>query len=243
VTKNRLGLQEVLPPPSGSDSLGGKREDIDLGLKDLRLFLSEMRTHWHTTGAIAPSSSALASAMMAPLRSRADASIRVLEVGAGTGSFTREIFRHLRAGDALDVYELNPQFSSHLDSLLQKMTQEKKGIRCRLFNADIRDLPRAVPYDFIVSGLPFNNFDSKTVEEILEIYIDRLTPEGTLSYFEYPILPQIKMQFLAPAQRREVQKTRMTVRLFLENYQFHSSRVWRNLPPAIARHCRKPIGG
>jgi phospholipid N-methyltransferase len=192
-------------------------------LKDLRLFISEMRTNWCSTGAIAPSSSYLAKAMVSPLLGRNSTPIKVLEVGAGTGSFTREIYRHLQAGDELDVYELNPKFSSHLDSLLQELPQKKNGIRCRLFN----------------SGLPFNNFDSRTVGEILGIYIDRLTQKGILSYFEYPVLPRIKMQFLPPAQRHEAMNTRKTVRAFAENYQFNSTQVWWNLPPATARHCRK----
>lgn len=177
--------------------------------------------------------------MVSPLLGRNSTPIKVLEVGAGTGSFTREIYRHLQAGDELDVYELNPKFSSHLDSLLQELPQKKNGIRCRLFNSDIRALPGEQQYDYIISGLPFNNFDSRTVGEILGIYIDRLTQKGILSYFEYPVLPRIKMQFLPPAQRHEAMNTRKTVRAFAENYQFNSTQVWWNLPPATARHCRK----
>ncbi|HET9784113.1 MAG TPA: hypothetical protein VFP94_04030, partial [Terriglobales bacterium] len=68
-----------------------------------RLFYEQFRHHFQATGAIAPSGAFLARAMTAPIarachsvRSR----LRVLEVGPGTGVFTRAILQQLRPGDS-----------------------------------------------------------------------------------------------------------------------------------------------
>src|SRR5271166_5309832 len=84
-------------------------------------FLREFRRHFLTTGAILPSSRFLARALVKPLRLPRTAS-RILEVGPGTGSVTREIARRLLPGDRLDAVEINGHFVELLESSLQKDT-------------------------------------------------------------------------------------------------------------------------
>src|SRR5512139_3062682 len=96
----------------------GKRNLGPEMLKDFRLFYSEFRRNFITTGAIAPSSPLPAKAMIYPLKQRVNNPIRVLEVGAGTGAFTHRILRELRSGDSLDIYELNPRFFRALNENL-----------------------------------------------------------------------------------------------------------------------------
>jgi phosphatidylethanolamine/phosphatidyl-N-methylethanolamine N-methyltransferase len=208
-------------------------------LKDLRLFYSECRTNFGTIGAIAPSSPLLAKAIILPLQHRPRRPISVLEAGAGTGSFTHRILSHLRFGDTLDIFELNPKFYSFLKRSLRKARLSEKGIQCRLHNADIRTLRKQTQYDFIISGLPLNNFDSRTVSEILQIYLDHLSPTGVLSYFEYILTQEFKSKFLKPAERDRLIQVAKTIGKFVEEYQYSCYQVWWNLPPAKARHFRK----
>jgi len=208
-------------------------------LRDIRVFYSAVRDDFQSIGAIAPSSSLLAKAIVNPLAQRPPGPVRVLEVGPGTGSFTSRILEHLRNGDHLDIFEVNPKFCLFLQESLQKARLTERGIRWELFNADIRTLDKPLQYDFIISGLPLNNFDPPTVAEILDILIDHLSPVGVLSYFEYVLLQNFKARVLRSTDRDRVVKVANTVRTFNQKYQYHCNHVWWNLPPARARHCRK----
>jgi len=211
-----------------------------LMLEDYRLFYSQFRSHFTTTGAIAPSSLHLAKAVVLPLSERAARPIAVLEVGPGTGSFTHQILRYLCSGDTLDIYELNPKFYSFLIRSLDEETLAKRGVQLRIHNADIRSLRTNVEYDFIISGLPFYAFEPQVVSEILDIYLQHLAPTGILSYFEYVLTPEFKSRFLKSADRERMIRVGETVRSFVQKYEYRCNEVWWNLPPAKARYCRKP---
>src|SRR5215210_7643620 len=72
-------------------------------------FFREYRRHVRNTGALLPSSRFLARALVSELR-RPRGPSRILEVGPGTGSVTREILRYFRSGDRLDAVEVNGRF-------------------------------------------------------------------------------------------------------------------------------------
>ncbi len=207
--------------------------------EDYRLFYSQFRSNFTTTGAIAPSSPHLARAIVFPFSQRPCRPVSVLEVGPGTGSFTHQILRDLRSGDSLDIYELNPKFYSYLMKSLDSHRFPAAGVRCNIYNADIRSITEERQYDFIISGLPFYAFDPETVSEILAIYIDHLSPTGVLSYFEYVLTPEFNSKFLKPAERDRFIRVAKTVRSFVQKYQYECNEVWWNLPPAKARYCRK----
>jgi phosphatidylethanolamine/phosphatidyl-N-methylethanolamine N-methyltransferase len=207
--------------------------------KDLRLFVSEIRDNFSAIGAIAPSSPRLAKAIVRPLRQRPPTPVTVLEVGPGTGSFTHRILELLRPGDALEIYELNPKFCLFLRESLNKAQLSERGIRCELYNADIRSLRRTYQFDYIISGLPFNSFDVQTVSEILETLMNHLGPAGVLSYFEYSLPRGVRASLLKSADRIRMARVGRAVELFNRKHQYSCSHVWWNLPPARARHCRK----
>ncbi len=208
-------------------------------LKGFRLFISEIRGNFGVIGAIAPSSPRLAKAIVRPLRQRISGPIRVLEVGSGTGSFTRRIVDLLRPGDELEVYELNPSFYHFLHESLNGAGLSKRGIRCEMYNADIRSMRRPYQFDYIISGLPFNSFDVQTVSEILETLMNHLAPSGVFSYFEYSLPRGVRAGFLKRDDRIRMARVGKTVENFNRKHQFSCNHVWWNLPPARARHCRK----
>src|SRR5690348_14937458 len=79
----------------------------------VELFRQYVR-RFETTGAVAPSSRFLARALSRPLRACRERAVRVLEVGPGTGAVTREIVRHIKPGDTLDLVEINENFADLL---------------------------------------------------------------------------------------------------------------------------------
>jgi phosphatidylethanolamine/phosphatidyl-N-methylethanolamine N-methyltransferase len=210
-------------------------------LRDVRLFISEFRNNWIDTGAIAPSSPRLARAIVNPLKKRPSRSISILEVGPGTGSFTQEICSLLKAGDRFDIYELNPRFCNFLRDLLNPYRLDSNGIDCNIYNKDIRNLSDGAEYDYIISGLPLNNFNVEVVSEILRTLLAHLKVDGTLSYFEYNLLHEIRICFLNSQEKQEARQVRRTVDNFIHHHQVESNQVWWNIPPACARHCRKKV--
>lgn len=205
-------------------------------IKDISLFFNEFLTNFHSTGAIAPSSPALAKAISRHLRQRPARPIKVLEVGPGTGAFTLKLLKQLRPGDCLDIYELNPRFHALLTRKLSAWLEGTHPVRVSLYHEDIRRMKKGQTYDFIISGLPFANFDDKTVAEIMDIYLRHLTPEGVLSYFEYLLPHRLRLRFMQNSERKRMIRLSRTLRRYIEKHQFHASQVWFNLPPARTRH-------
>src|SRR5579885_2267766 len=126
-------------------------------------FLRECRTHFRHTGAVLPSSRFLARALVSELRKPRGPS-RILEVGPGTGSVTREIARLLLPGDRFDAVEINGRF---VELLRRRLQTERVFVHCReqveIMHAAVEDLDGEGTYDFIVSGLPLNNFPAEMV--------------------------------------------------------------------------------
>lgn len=217
-------------------------QDEATGWRSYRLFYREFRRHFTATGAIAPSSPALAHAITAPLARPAAGPRRVLEVGAGTGVFTAAILRRLRPGDTLDVYEINPAFRPTLEARIRHARALERGIACRLHVVGICDAPPPEPYDFIVSGLPLNNFSAPDVEHILALFMSLLRPGGVLSYFEYPYLRDLKRALVHdPAERARLRAVGRVVHEFLRHHPRRSVPVPLNLPPAVAHHVRPAV--
>jgi phosphatidylethanolamine/phosphatidyl-N-methylethanolamine N-methyltransferase len=205
-------------------------------LRDLHLFAGEFLKTFTTTGAIAPSSPALARSVLKPLRQRADQAIRILEVGPGTGAFTFRIIKQLRPGDELHIYELNPRFYRHLQEQLAKRASAWPGVTIELHNRDIRTLKQAIPYDYIVSGLPLTNFDARTIAEIMELFLEHLSPAGVLSYFDYILPHQWRMAWVNPKERDRIRLMMAELTGYVFRHQTGQSYVWWNLPPARARY-------
>jgi phospholipid N-methyltransferase len=211
------------------------------GGRPVGTFLEECRRNFRQTGAVVPSSRALARAITAHLVP-GDAPRRILEAGAGTGVFTEEIARRMGPGDVLDVYEVNPVFADHVEARLRSepVFLAVAG-RVALHRRDVLDVPPGGAYDRIVCGLPFNNFDPECVRALMDTFMSRLTPGGVFSYFEYALLRTLK-QLVAPrAERERLRSVGAVTSEFIRRYQVRSDPVLLNVPPAVARHLVKPV--
>src|SRR5260370_41365615 len=81
-------------------------------------FIRQCRRQFQSTGAILPSSRFLARALASEI-AKPHAPTRILEVGPGTGSVTRQILRRMTPGDQLDAVEINAEFVACLQKRLE----------------------------------------------------------------------------------------------------------------------------
>jgi phospholipid N-methyltransferase len=209
---------------------------------ECREFFRQFRQQYYTTGSILPSSRALARALTRPMRRR-KRPCRILEVGPGTGAVTQEIVRALGPDDRLDIVEINASFVD----LMRKRFDEEPAFRqrrdqTRLIHAPIQEVEGAAVYDFMISGIPLNNFAAPMVEEIFASYRRLLRPEGTLSYFEYVALRNLKRRLLR-SERERLTELSTLLEDKIHRYQVDADVVMFNMPPAVARHfCFARIG-
>jgi phospholipid N-methyltransferase len=206
--------------------------------------IREFRRQGRITGALLPSSRFLARALVSELRkSRPSASI--LEVGPGTGSVTQEIVRYLTPNDRLDLVEINPRFVSLLEARYQReWVKLCAADRFRVISSAVEKLPGDRQYDYIVSCLPLNNFPVAQVREIFRAFARLLKPGGTLTYFEYVFVRQLKTPFVNRHERWRLGGVGRVVGGYIRSYQVKRQPILINVPPAIVRHlCLNPTAG
>jgi phosphatidylethanolamine/phosphatidyl-N-methylethanolamine N-methyltransferase len=192
---------------------------------DTALFLREFVRHPLNTASVTPSSPALAGAMTAPLPRGGDPV--VVELGPGTGAFTRAIQEHTGGRGRHIAVELNPGWAELLE-------HRHPGVDVVL--ADARELPALLAdrgittVDAVVSGLPWVAYapgpDGRGLHSVI---VDALGPEGVFTQFGYT------WTRWAPPARRQL----ADLRAHFADVVI-SPAVWRNLPPAVVYEARGP---
>ena len=199
-------------------------------------FLTEALRNFRSTGAVWPSSPALAKAMTSSI-SRLEGQRRILEVGPGTGPFTKSILRKLRAGDRFDLVEINPTFCRKLErSVLAPYRARHPRVDVRLHCAPIEEAPAEGPYDLVICGLPFNNFPPKLMRAIFRRMFELLKPEGELVYFEYAGVRAMKTPVLDRDGRARMRRIDAIGKSLRRAHDGRSELVLANIPPAFAYH-------
>ena len=208
-------------------------------LRDHREFFRQFRTQFQTTGAIAPSSRRLARAMTRHISS-SRGPVRILEVGPGTGAVTRQIVTLLKADDRLDLVELNEAFAGRLEQRFQSEPSFKQvADRAQIHVCGIESFQSDRPYDYIVSGLPFNNFSPAFVGRVLDAFFNFLAPGGVLSFFEYMYVRPVRGLVSRGAERTRIKDLDRILNGRLQQHGFRRDWVFLNLPPAWVQHLRK----
>lgn len=211
-------------------------------------FFREFRRQFDTTGSIAPSSRFLARALCRPFERREQAGsqtssveaarpVRVLEVGPGTGAVTHRLVKLLRPGDVLDLVELNPEFVAVLN---RKFAGDFASVanQATVYERSLEAHDSDAPYDFVISGLPLNNFPPDLVERIFQAYFRLLAPTGTLSYFEYMFIRPLRRKVGRRKERARMTEVNGVIRPYLDQYRFQRDWVFVNFPPAWVQHLR-----
>jgi phospholipid N-methyltransferase len=206
--------------------------------KECGKFIRECRRQFRSTGAILPSGRFLARALVSELRKPREPG-RILEVGPGTGSVTKAILRHLHAKDRLDLVEINGRFVNWLQERFEKDWEFRfYRDQVAIIHSAVEKLAGEGVYDFIVSGLPLNNFPVGAVRDIFRAYDRLLKPGGTLTYYEYVFIRHLKTPFVNRRERRRLLSVGRLVRGYIRSFQIRRERIFINVPPATVRHLR-----
>jgi phospholipid N-methyltransferase len=188
----------------------------------------------HHTGSVWPSSDQLAKVMTKSLRS-SHGHRRVLEVGPGTGPFTKQILRDLRSGDEFHIVEISDEFCRHLEKeIVGPFRHKKTGVSVHLHCSPIESAPLHGKFRHIICGLPFNNFPPVLVKNILNRLMDLLEPGGELVYFEYAGVRVMKSAFLNTNGRERLRRIDALGKSLRRRHEGRREFVLGNLPPAFA---------
>jgi len=105
---------------------------------------------------------------------------RVVELGAGTGSFTAALLGKGLAPGNLHLVERDPQFVKIL---------QRRFPRCHVVAADALELDAQfgenAGFDFVISGLPLLCFSPDKKYRVLQQALHVLKPHGRLHQFTY----------------------------------------------------------
>lgn len=147
---------------------------------DRALFLREFVRSPLRTASVAPSSTSLATQMIAALPGRGEPV--VVELGPGTGAFTELIQRRLAGRGHHLAIELNTTMSQHLSRrfpTVEVVTGNAAELPGML--AD-RGLPAA---DVVISGLPWSAFSGHPGRTVIDTIATSLSPAGVYTQFSY----------------------------------------------------------
>lgn len=186
---------------------------------DLRLFLRTWLRDPLRIAAIAPSGRALARLITSRI---APDEGPVIELGAGTGAFTRALLDRGVPAHRLILIEAHPEFACRLQFRFPAV---------RVLEMDAARLARVEPFSgelagAVVSGLPLLSMPPRKTMAILRAAFLQLRPGAAFYQFTYG--PR------CPIPRR-----------MLERLGLHAQRLgwtWANLPPAgVYRIARRPV--
>lgn len=184
-------------------------------------FFKSMLRHPLQTGSVIPSSRYLAQTMVRDMDLK-NASC-VVELGPGTGAFTRTILSQLNPQAVFFALEWNPNLVTFL-----KREFPNAEIHCDSAEHLGKYLAeRNTKADYILSGLPLSWLPKDLGERVLDTVHESLTDNGKFSMFQYIHSSMTPMG----AQVHHMLKKRFR--------SIKISRTLRNLPPALVLTCEK----
>jgi phospholipid N-methyltransferase len=175
------------------------------------------------TSAIVPSSPWLAKRMIEGLQ--LDRAKTVVELGGGTGAFTRAIQEELDPKAFFMIVEIDPVFANYL---------KRKFPRAHVVNDSAEHLDDHLKahgqasVDCILSGLPWAGFSPEDQKKLLNAAYRILRPGGYLTTYAYNHVAWLSggrsFRRLLKSTFKHVTTTRTE---------------WLNLPPAFVYRCQK----
>lgn len=179
-------------------------------MEHLKHFIKDLKK----VGAIAPSSKFLARDLVEQLKNdiknNSCLPLNILEIGAGTGPLTKEIAKHLRPDDHLNIVEINDHFYEHIKD---KYNQPNICIH----HQDILNHSPSIKYDYIFSSLPYEAMSEELIRTIWEKKLTLCKEQAFICYFKYVSFRKFKCDFEEQIVKR---------------FQCNKKIVLRNLPPA-----------
>lgn len=211
-------------------------------ISDCLVFVKELSRSFGQIGAMLPSSPALAKLMVRPIVKRNKKPLTILEVGPGTGPFTRQILKRMKLSDVFVICEINSRFISRLKKTLEEnVYYQKHKSRVFFFEGSIEDLPYSdlpTRFDVIVSSLPFVNFPSDLVGRILHLFEKMMLPGASLTFVQYVGVCRFRRVFSTNKGRQRIKQVERIISDWCDNMQLkgsvEKSVSFLNVPPAMS---------
>ena len=188
-------------------------------------FIREFAKAPAVVASVIPSGKALARQMAAPIPAMGQPV--VVELGSGTGAFSRTIQERLNGRGRHLALDINERFTALLTERfagLDAVTADARHVSAVLAERGLG------PADAIVSSLPWASFRHERQRELLDAVVDALSPQGAFTTFAY-----VHARRFIPARR-----LRRSLADRFEEVVLGRT-VWANLPPALVYHCRRPL--
>ena len=203
-----------------------------------KVFYKNVFSHLKTTGSLAPSSRYLSEAMVRIIEPK-DTPLTILEAGPGTGPFTIPLIRRMGTQDHLDLCELNDGFIHYLKTRFEdEPMYHRNHDRIEIFHCPVQELQGTEKYDYIVSSLPFNNFEPELVLDILNNYRRMIKPGGSMSFFEYAFVRNVKKAVVRGNERIRIERVGEVITNFVNEHAVKKEIVLLNFPPARVYYCQ-----
>ncbi len=141
-------------------------------------FLGQFFKKWKEVGAVSPSSVFLVEDMLSEIDF--STALFIVELGAGSGSFTKYILKMMRPDARLLVFEINDAFNKKLFLI--------KDSRMTLVNDSAVNLLKYLndeKADHVVSGIPLSNLEKEVKMDIISAARAGLKPGGSFLQFQY----------------------------------------------------------
>ena len=187
------------------------KRDIQERIRFFRSFLA----HPRQVGAVLPTSRWAVRDML-DMANFAEARY-VAELGAGTGVYTGEILKRLRADADFLAFEIDP-------NLVATLRERFDDPRIRIINdsaENIENYLNGAKVDIIVSAIPFTSLPEDAKESVFRAAARALDPEGVMVQIQYSTMLQ-----------RDLTRRFASVRRRLSPL---------NVPPAFLYACRVPL--
>ncbi|MBB0229389.1 SAM-dependent methyltransferase [Streptomyces calidiresistens] len=202
------------------------------------MFLREFLRHPHRTASVVPSSTALAERMAVTIPERGEPV--VVELGPGTGAFTGVIRERLAGRGRQLAVESNPDLAAHLARRFPDVEVIVGGAaHLAELLAPYGARPDSGPeegerrgtggVDVLISGLPWSAYTGPAGGALPRVMASVLAPDGSCTQFGYAW-----SRWTPPARHRLAGLRAAFGEVVV------GRTVWRNLPPALVLHARRP---
>lgn len=147
----------------------------------------------------------------------------IVEIGAGTGAFTKTILENKHKNAKFFAVEINNKMATKLSKKHQNLDLQVGNAENLLNFLNQRQMQNA---DIIVSGIPWALLKNYEQEKLLNVIYKSLNKGGYFTTFAY-VLPSLA----AKEFRKKIFSLFDEVTI--------SKIIWRNIPPAVVYYCKK----
>lgn len=180
-------------------------------------FLTEFVKHPQNIGAITPSSKRLAVKIVDTINF--EEAKYIVELGPGTGSFTKEVMKRKKKQTVLILIESNEVFVKELQ---KQFNGDKSVVIIHGLAENIKKYMGKLhieKVDYVLSGLPFTSLSKKVSSCILKNVKDSIQENGQFILFQYSLVKKSYIQTFFP--------------------DILIKKVWLNIPPVYVFLCKK----